>query len=168
MELCVVISDQQLGRHSKWRRFPQLLGDPGIGQVAGHGDMDDISAPQLDDKEGKERTEEEICDEHEVARPDLMRVVVQEGAPALRSRTCRLVAHVLLHGTFRNVHPQSEQLSPNRIRSAPHQRLFSAIVWIKAMVSAGILGFLEAALDCCWMDGFVHWSRRWCIRREQR
>ena len=33
------------------------------------------------------------------------------------------------------------------MRSAPHKRLFSAIVLINATVSAGILGCLEAALD---------------------
>ena len=34
-----------------------------------------------------------------------------------------------------------------RIRSAPHSRLFLAISWINAMVSAEILGVAEMALD---------------------
>ena len=57
--------------------------------MAGYGNMDDFSALQLDDKEGKEGMEEEVGDRQEVARPDLVRMVVQEGGPRLRGRRTR-------------------------------------------------------------------------------
>jgi hypothetical protein len=39
--------------------------------------------------------------------------------------------------------------SSPRMRSAPHRRWSRAMVWIKATVSAEILGCLEAGFDCC-------------------
>ena len=95
----------------------ELLGAPGIGGMTRYGDIDDFSALEFDDKEGKERAKEEIRDGQEVARPDLMRVVVQEDAPGLRSRTCRLVVHVLLNGTFGDVDAQFEQLPADALSS---------------------------------------------------
>ena len=47
----------------------QLLGCPGIGWRSCHADVDDSARVQIDDEEGKQRTEEEIGDRQEVARP---------------------------------------------------------------------------------------------------
>lgn len=70
--------------------------------------MDDFSAHQLDDEEDKEGVEEEIRDGQKVARPDLVRVVVQEGRPGLRGRTCTPLSHVFLNGAFGDTDTQFE------------------------------------------------------------
>ena len=102
---------------SKGRGFPQLLGDPGIGRMTGYCDMDDFSALQFNDEEGKERTEEEVRDGQEVAGPDLMCMVMQEGGPRLRGGSCAFRAHVLLNGAFGDVNAQLEQFSANALGS---------------------------------------------------
>ena len=75
-ELAVVVTDQEPRRLPKGCCFSELLGDPGIGGMAGHGNMHDFSALQLNDKEGKEGAKEEVSDRQEVARPDLVRMIV--------------------------------------------------------------------------------------------
>jgi hypothetical protein len=57
-EFPVVIPNQISWCVSIRSRFPQLLRDPGIGRGSCHIHMDDLPRLQLDDEEGKERTEE--------------------------------------------------------------------------------------------------------------
>jgi hypothetical protein len=47
-KLCAIVPDQESGRLPKWRSFSQLLGNPSIGGMAGHCDVDDFSALQFD------------------------------------------------------------------------------------------------------------------------
>ena len=61
-ELAVVVTDQEARRLPKGRGFPQRLRDPGVGRMAGHSDMENFSALEFDDEEGKERTEEQVLD----------------------------------------------------------------------------------------------------------
>src|ERR1051326_8921382 len=92
-ELAVVIPNQEPGCLANGRGLPQLLGEPGIGRMASHPDRHDFSALQFDDEEGKQRVEEEVGDLQEVASPNLMRMVVQEGAPGLGIRMCASTSH---------------------------------------------------------------------------
>jgi hypothetical protein len=82
-ELVVVIPDQEPGRLPKGCCLAELLGDPSISGMASHSNMNDFSALQLNDEEGKERTEEEVGNRQKVARPDLMGMIVYEGGPRL-------------------------------------------------------------------------------------
>ena len=79
---------RNLGACPKGVASGELSGEPGIGGMAGHSNMEDFSALQVNDEEGKERTKEEVGDRQEVAGPNLMGMVVQEGGPRLRSRAC--------------------------------------------------------------------------------
>jgi hypothetical protein len=87
-KLCVIVPDQESGRLPKWRGFSQLLSNPSIGGMAGHRDVDDFSALQLNHEESKERAEDEVSDRQEVAGLDLARMIVQEATPGLGRRTC--------------------------------------------------------------------------------
>lgn len=53
-ELCIVITDEESRGLSIRGGFSELLSNPGIGGMAGHPNMDDFSALQLDDEEGEE------------------------------------------------------------------------------------------------------------------
>jgi hypothetical protein len=44
----------------KWRRFPQLLGHPGICRVLGGTEVNQASRAQLDDEENEHRSEEDV------------------------------------------------------------------------------------------------------------
>jgi hypothetical protein len=94
----------------KWLGFSQLLGNPSIGGMAGHRDVDDFSALQFDDEEAKERTEEEIRHRQEVAGPDLVCMILYEGGPGLRGGPHAWLTHVLLDRAFRGLNAQFEQL----------------------------------------------------------
>jgi hypothetical protein len=74
-ERAAVVTDQEPGRLPQGCCFSALLGDPGIGGMASHSNMQDFSALEFDDKEGNERTEEEVRHRKEVAGPDLMYMV---------------------------------------------------------------------------------------------
>jgi len=116
-ELAIVITDQEPGRHSKWCGFPQLLRDPGVGRMTGHSNMHDFSALEFDDKEGKEGTEQQVSDWQEVARPDLMCMVVQERGPRLRGGSDSPLSHVFLDGAFGDVNAQFEQFPADALGS---------------------------------------------------
>jgi hypothetical protein len=75
-ELAVVVTDQEPRRLPIRCGFSELLGDLAVGRVAGNADVDDFSALQLNDKEGKEGAKEEVSDRQEVAGPDLVRMIV--------------------------------------------------------------------------------------------
>ena len=116
-ELCVVVTDQEPGRLPIGRGFSQLLSHPGISRMASHPNMDDFSALQLDDEEGKQGTKEQVSNWQEVARPDLVRMVVQEGGPRLRRGSYAPWSHVFLDGAFREVNAQFEQFPTDALGS---------------------------------------------------
>ena len=66
-------------------RFSELLGHPGIGRRACHAHVDHFARVQFDDKEGKDRSKEQIGDLQEVTRPDVRRVIAAKRAPLLTS-----------------------------------------------------------------------------------
>jgi hypothetical protein len=116
-ELGVVVTDQEARRLPKGRRFSQLLGNPGIGRMASHPDMDDFSAPQLNEKEGKERAEEQVGDWQEVTGPDLMRMGVEKGGPPLRGGPHAMLSHVLLDSPLGDVYAYLEQFATDAFSS---------------------------------------------------
>lgn len=99
------------------RGFAELLGNPGISRMTSHANMDDFSALQLDDEEGKERAEEEVGDRQEVARPDVVCMVLQEGRPCLRGGKYTPLSPVFLDGAFGDTNPQFEQLPADTLHT---------------------------------------------------
>jgi hypothetical protein len=81
--LAVVVADEEARGCTERCRLAQLLGQPGVGRVARHADVDDTPRAVRDDEEGEQRPEEEVGDRQEVARPDLEGVVAQERGPRL-------------------------------------------------------------------------------------
>ena len=75
--------DEGAGSLVKRRCLSQLVSDPLIGWMPGHPDVNNVPRPELNEKEGKQGTKPEIGDLKDVARLDLMGVVVEEGGPAL-------------------------------------------------------------------------------------
>jgi hypothetical protein len=72
--------------------------------------MDHPSRLQFDDAKGKERAKEEIGHLHEVTRPDLRRVVVQERRPVLPSWLWWTNgSHVSLNGALAHVDTELQE-----------------------------------------------------------
>jgi hypothetical protein len=93
--------------------------DPGIGRVAGDADMHDRARGPFPHEEGMDGTEEQVGNRQEVAGPDALCMVVQEGGPALTRAARRAdAAQVLLDGRFGDPDLQVEQLTTNAF-SAP-------------------------------------------------
>jgi len=63
------------------RGLAQVLGDSGVGGMPRHADVDDPPRTEVDDEEGAEGPEAHVDDRQEVAGPDVMGVVMQEGSP---------------------------------------------------------------------------------------
>lgn len=78
-------------------------------------DMEHFSALQFNHEEGKERVEEAVRDWQEVARPDVMRVVMQEARPSLRGGPPTSLAHILLNGALGAVYVQFEECAPDAL-----------------------------------------------------
>jgi hypothetical protein len=70
-EFAIIIPDQIFGRLPIRSCLPQLLRHPGIGRRACHIHMDDLPRLQLNNEEGKKRTEEEIGDLQKITGPHL-------------------------------------------------------------------------------------------------
>ena len=81
--LAVVISKKETRSLVKRGGFTQVLGDPLIGWMPGHSDMDHCARAEFTNEERKERSKPEIGDLEDVAGPDLVRVIVHEGGPRL-------------------------------------------------------------------------------------
>ena len=108
--LAIVVADEVPRPLVAGRGLAQLLGDPGVGRVARHADMDDAPRAERDDEEGEQRTEAQVGDREEVARPAVGGVVAQEGGPRLPARARRAVAAPI--GLARALRHADAQLAP--------------------------------------------------------
>jgi len=87
-------------------------------RVTGNVEPDDLSGSQRHDEEGKDGAEEDIVSLQEIARPDLLTVIVQERRPPLAGRswaTC--TAHIILHRALADMDREFEQLAPDALGS---------------------------------------------------
>ena len=84
--LPVIVPNQIPRSFSKRRRFPQLLGHPGIRRVPRHTEVHQSSRAQLDDDEHEQRSEEQVIRLEEIAGPYLTGMVSQKGGPRLFGR----------------------------------------------------------------------------------
>jgi len=85
IKLAITIAKEILRPLSIGGCLSQLLGCPSIGWRSCHADVDHFARVQEGGEEGIQRTEEEIRDRQEVARPDVFGMIVQEGGPGLSS-----------------------------------------------------------------------------------
>ena len=117
-EFPVIVPNQISWCLSIRSRFPQLLRDPGIGRGSCHIHMDNPPRLQLDEEEGKERTEEKVRDVEEITGPRLCRMSAQERFPALSTRPfSTYVPHILLNRPFTHPNIQFEQFTADTFRS---------------------------------------------------
>jgi hypothetical protein len=66
--------------------------------------MHDALRAQLDDEEREERLEEQVMDLEEVAGPDLLGMVPEEGGSGLAARTVRMrLTHISFDGPLRDL-----------------------------------------------------------------
>jgi len=71
-KLAIIITDEILRALAIRGSFPKLLSGPRVGGRSRDTHVDHFARVQFDDEEGKQRTEEEISNRQEVARPDLL------------------------------------------------------------------------------------------------
>ena len=97
------------------RGCAHLLGQPRIGGMARHPDVQNLTRGQSHDEEGIERPEEQVGDRQEVASPDVCAMVVQKCRPRLARGLGRAHGtHVLLDGPLRHPDVQLEQCQGQR------------------------------------------------------
>jgi hypothetical protein len=127
------------GPSPKRRRVSELLGDPRGAGVAGHGDVHDLARAGLDEKEREDGLEPDVVELQEVARPGLMKMVLEERRPAL-SPGARPTepAHVLLDGPLGDPDAQLQELAANTLRA--QSRLSLASRRIRVTVSGETRG----------------------------
>jgi hypothetical protein len=103
-KLTIVVTDEILWPLAKGGGFSQLLRDPGVCRRSCDADMNHSPRVQVNDEEGKERTEKEVGDREKVTGLDLLRMSVQEGCPGLPMWSSRAhLSHVLLDRAFTDV-----------------------------------------------------------------
>ena len=103
-KLAIVVTDEILWPLAKGGGFSQLLRDPGVCRIPCDADMNHSPRMQVNDEEGKERTEKEVGDREKVTGPDLLRMSMQEGCPGLPTWASRAhLSHILLDRAFTDV-----------------------------------------------------------------
>jgi len=113
-KLAITIANEILRSLSIGGCLSQLLCGPGIGRRASDTYMDHFARVQEGGEEGKQRTEEEIRDRQEIARPDVLGMRVEERPPRLSSWPGGTHgSHVLLNGAFAHVNAQLQEFTTN-------------------------------------------------------
>jgi len=111
-EFAVVVADQVPRALVERRGLAQLLGDPGIRRVARRAHVDDPPRGQLNHTERVQRAEEQVGDRQEIAGPDLVGVVAEEGRPRLPARARgAMAAQVGLDGALRHADAEFAQFA---------------------------------------------------------
>lgn len=119
----IVVPYQEPCHLPEWGSLPQdcaslHLSSPVICWGSSNTEVDNSSGAEFDNKEDEKRPEEQIINRKEIARPDLVRMVVQERAPvlirlALRRTESMYSAHVLLDSALTHSNVELEQFSAN-------------------------------------------------------
>jgi len=114
--LAIVVAKQIPGAVGARRGLAPLLGDPGIGRVPRHADVDHAARAARDDEAGEDRAEEAVGDGQEVAGPDRVSVVAQERRPGLPRTSRRAgVAPVPLDGRRGDADTDLEEFAPDTL-----------------------------------------------------
>ena len=111
-ELAIVVPDQEPRCAVVRRSLSELLSDPRIGRGAGDVDVDDLAGPVGDDKERVDRAEPGVVELQDIAGPDVVRVVPEEGPPGLAVLPARTDGpHVLLDRPLAHADAEREQFA---------------------------------------------------------
>ena len=111
-ELAIVVPDQEPRCAVVRRSLSELLSDPRIGRGAGDVDVDDLAGPGGDDKERVDRAEPGVVELQDIAGPDVVRVVPEEGPPGLAVLPARTDGpHVLLDRPLAHADAEREQFA---------------------------------------------------------
>ena len=111
-ELAIVVPDQEPRCAVVRRSLSELLSDPRIGRGAGDVDVDDLAGPVGDDKERVDRAEPGVVELQDIAGPDVVRVVPEEGPPGLAVLPARTDgSHVLLDRPLAHADAELEQFA---------------------------------------------------------
>ena len=111
-ELAIVVPDQEPRGAVVRRSLSELLSDPRIGRGAGDVDVDDLAGPGGDDKERVDRAEPGVVELQDIAGPDVVRVVPEEGPPGLAVLPARTDGpHVLLDRPLAHADAEREQFA---------------------------------------------------------
>src|SRR5665811_136441 len=84
-EFLVAVSNQKPRRQAVYGRVAQLLRRPLLRRVSRGRHVDLLARPLVHQEEKEQRPEEQVVGLHEVAAPDVMRVVLDERRPSLAS-----------------------------------------------------------------------------------
>ncbi|HSH77073.1 MAG TPA: hypothetical protein VLA19_00915 [Herpetosiphonaceae bacterium] len=170
--LAVVIADQVARALVERGGLPQLLRDPGVGRVARHAHVHHAARAKRNDAEGVHGAEEEVGDREEVARPDVLGVVAQEGRPILAGAARRSgLAQVALDRRLGDADVELEEFTPDAL-GAPEG---IGLSWLQIHPSSSRcppIGVVQAAEDGHRVDWPVaapgHVARRCGCRLRER
>jgi len=76
----VIVVPYEISRALTGRSLPKLLTGPRVAGGAGHIEVRDLPVPMDNEEQGEDGSEEDIVELQEVAGPDLMAAVPEEGA----------------------------------------------------------------------------------------
>ena len=94
-------------------------------------DVDDLAGPVGDDKEGVDRAEPGVVELQEIADPDVVRVVPEEGPPGLAVLPARTDGpHVLLDRPLAHADAELEQFAADPFGAPQPVRLEFPILWL--------------------------------------
>ena len=112
--LGVVVADQEARALPERGGLAELPGHPGVRGMARHPDVDDAPGAERDDEIREQRAVAQVGDVEEIAGPDVLGVIAQEGAPRLPSRERGTgAAQVGLDGALGHVDAQLAELAPD-------------------------------------------------------
>lgn len=76
--------------------------------------MHDLAGLEPTDEDGEDRSKREVVELEEVARPDVLTMILYEGSPRLAVTAARSEgSHIFLDGSFTDAKPELEELSAN-------------------------------------------------------
>src|ERR1022692_1650235 len=110
-ELVVAVADQKSGRRGLHGGVANLLCRPRLVGAAGSGDVHHLAGALVDEEEQEQRPEQEVVGLDEVAAPDVLRMVLNEGGPGLASGAPTNGANVLLDGALAERDGELEHLA---------------------------------------------------------
>src|ERR1017187_2247314 len=116
-ELSVAISQQDLRCFSVHCCVSQLLGCPLLGRVSAGCCVDNLARAEMHDEERIHLSEEDVIRLDEMAGPRGIRVVRQEGRPALPSMIRPKAPHVFLDRALADLDAELEQFTADALRA---------------------------------------------------
>jgi hypothetical protein len=116
-ELVVTVAQEKTRSIAVHGCIPQLLCCPLLLGITGGGNVDNSSRRKVDDEECAHLAEEDVVGLDKVARPDVLRMILQERRLGLSTSPAANPAHVLLDRALVDLDAELEQLSLDALGS---------------------------------------------------